>query len=1265
MRRFLYIIIVAAGFALSSSAQEKTWVDVTDRYITNPRYDGNKLNGWSGTALGAVGQKENAEHYSKTYDTYQTIQGLKSGQYRLSLNAFYRMGSAQNDYWLFSSGNYSSSQHALLYASSSQGEITQPIVPASSAALAHSPGGGTQTVGNMLYVPNNMEAAYYWFEAGYYNNSLQCSVGADGKLTIGIRKSETINADWTCIDNWKLEYYTTLVKASSITLNNTAISMVPYESTVLTATILPSTATYSTVEWSTSNKSVCTVSSTGELVALATGEATITATAKDGSGVKGECKIKVEQPAQATAQNIIINELMAANVDVYRDKSTNFGSWVELYNPTDKGVNLGGLYVTDDATNLKKHRLVDYYGALPAHGYAVLDFDHKEIYTKAAWRQIDDKLSTSGGTIIISDGTNIIAQQAYPAAISRASYARLTDGATEWGTTSTPTPGLPNGGGFATERLAPPDVTPNGGLFSGTQTIKVTIPEGTILRYTVDGSAPTMSNGYTSTTGQFTISRSMAYRFRLFKDGMLPSEVVTRTYINNNGSEVFPIISVVAAPGTLFDSEYAIFEYSNNGRTGNGQNTPYNANMDWDRPVNFEYITTDNECVINQECDFSACGGWSRAFSPHSFKLKAGKAYEGLNSFDYQFFKEKPFLKHKTLQIRNGGNDNGGRIKDAAVQQVIARSGLYVEYQSWQPVHVYFNAQPYAVLNMREPNNKHYGQTNYGIDTDLMDQFEICPDSGYVQKEGTATAYNRWHELSANAADPAIYNEICRLVDIDEFANYMAAEFCAGGTDWPQNNVKAFRSTDDGKFRFVIFDLDFALNTSEPFNNFFGKQYYTFDSMYGYDWSTGQKLDGQRITEEIKLVTIFKGMLKNDTFRKKFIDAYCLVNGSVLTPERVKGIVSEMNETLSKGGVNSSGSANSLINGFTTTRQQRLISHLKATAEMQLSGITPQQVSLQSNISGAAITLNDQQVPTGSFSGQLFAPITITASAPAGYEFKGWQTAEGTTVSTAKEYTLPTTGSHSLTAVWQAVNTKEMQARAAVPVKINEASPANDMYVNEYIKKDDWIELYNTTDTDIDANGLFLSDNPNKPEKYQITAQDGINTIIPAHGHLIVWCSKRNAVSQLHAPFKLGNDDGTQLLLTAGGDFAASNTALYKAHPDYPQSFTDTLTYNSCNYDESVGRFPDGSNNIFAMHHPTICKANSLQQTDRLLFTDATYIIGDANCDGIVNQDDVSTIMLYFIGTLPAGQPFNEKAADVNGDGVITVADANAIRNMR
>ena len=1216
MKRIL-LSMFAFGMTVAANAQQ--WIDITDKYVKNPYFTGNDYSYWEGTKLTGSDAKDNAEFNNRIYDTYQQITGLKAGKYRVSLKAFYSMGNYWEDYSSYKSGNYSSRQYASLYATSSIKEYTTPLVPISSGAVTQDElytfvqGGHIYGVGDNwwnpdYYLPADLEAVDSWFNAGYYDNSVECEVAEDGKLKIGIRKMKTLNGDWTCLDDWKLEIWDFVTMATEIKVNESAMTMIPLETRQLTATVYPEEASFHKVTWTSSNPNVASVDRYGNVRAYSLGTTVITATAIDGSGKTGECTLTVEAPVVATSENVKINELMAANVDVYRDPSTNFGSWVELYNPTDKGVNLGGLYVTDDANNLKKHRLVADYGVLPAHNFAILNFDHFEVFTQNSIRQIDDKLDCDGGTIIVSDGEKIIAEMTYPEAISRVSYARTTDGGEEWGTTDNPTPGTSNAtSAFSAKQLKMPEVDTPAKLFTGSLNINVTIPEGATLRYTTDGTTPTLNNGKTSTDGKFTVSSSKSYRFRLFQDGMLASPVATRTYISNNGKEPFPIISIVTDERNLSKGEYGLFQTSSNGRPGNGQDASYNGNMDWDRPVHFEYITTKNECVVSQECDYSLCGGWSRAWTPHSFKLKAGKAYEAKNTFDYQFFgseKDNPaidngkgYLKHKTLQIRNGGNDTECRIMDAAMQQIVTSSGLYVEHQAWQPVHVYINAMPYAVLNMREPNNKHYGYSNYGIDTDLMDQFEVCADSGYVQKAGNKEAFNKWYELSKTASSDESYNEICKLVDIDEFVNYMAVELYLGSDDWPHNNVKAFRDQNDGKFRFVLFDLDFAMNRSKPFDDFFNEQYYKFNELKGVDYSQMKYLYGERLTKEIEVVTIFKNMLGNDTFRKKFVDAFCVITGSVFEPTRVKEVVNNMVSYLRKGNyVNPESTGNNIKNGL-SSRQSRMLTQLKNCSYMNLGSKIAQEVTLSSNIEGASILVNGMEVPTGKFSGKLYSPITLKATAPAGYRFAGWKTSDGNCVSGSMEYEMPASGNVKLTAVWEKAADDKLSDFAAAPIKINELSAGNDMLVNELFKKDDWVELYNTTDVDLNVNGLYISDNADKPTKYQISAPTDKAAIIPAHGHLIVWCSKREAQSQIHANFKLGNDEGALVLISSSDEFVANNSAYFDANPQMKE-FADTLHFGPMAYDQTVGRFPDGGNSYYLFNHQTISYANSIQPSD-------------------------------------------------------------------
>ena len=86
------------------------------------------------------------------------------------------------------------------------------------------------------------------------------------------------------------------ILVTGVTLNNSSISIKNHETYQLSATVLPSNATNKGLNWTTSNASVATVNSNGLVTAVGPGTATITATAKDGSGKKATCTVRVYNP---------------------------------------------------------------------------------------------------------------------------------------------------------------------------------------------------------------------------------------------------------------------------------------------------------------------------------------------------------------------------------------------------------------------------------------------------------------------------------------------------------------------------------------------------------------------------------------------------------------------------------------------------------------------------------------------------------------------------------------------------------------------------------------------------------------------------------------------------------------------------------------------------------------------------------------------------------------------------------------------------------
>jgi len=680
-----------------------------------------------------------------------------------------------------------------------------------------------------------------------------------------------------------------------------------------------------------------------------------------------------------------------------------------------------------------------------------------------------------------------------------------------------------------------------------------------------------------SEDGEFTISKTTNYTFRLYRDGYLPSVPVTRSYIQTSNKYTLPVVSIVGDKKYFTDPKTGI-DCDGDGTNGavasytNGQKK--NFAQDWDRPVNFSYLNSNGEMLHNQDVNIKVSGGYTRTQRFRSFKLKASKAFDGQNRYDYSFFPQKPFIRSKTLLVRNGGNDiweNNARFMDPALETIIQRSGLNLDVQSYQPVIEYVNGELRGVMNLREPNNDDYAYANWGYDDEELDALE-----NMTMKNGDNVAINRIFELGQAINTPGAYDELKTLLDIDEFTNYMAVTLFLYNDDWPDNNIKAYRSRLDGRYRFVSYDLDYA---------FKGCWDYSSDDPFVTFVKFKDDSTAPRTSYNKDIVNLFLNLLGHDDYRRLFIDTFCLVGGSVFEPNRANEIVDEllavvqpMAQLMRQQGLNEGHdpdrAATSIKNNL-NKRADKMTNYLQKFSYVKLNDVKRQQVALGTDTEGARIFVNGIEVPYADFDGYMFAPVVLGAIAPTGYRFAGWKNADGI-VSDNPTFKMPADASIALMATFTPLTDDEKTEQGIAPVRINEVSAANEIYVNDYWKRNDWVELYNTTDKAIDVAGMYLTDNLKKPTKYKIAA--GTNnkaTIIQPHGYLIIWCDKLEPLTELHAEFKLAAEGGDVMITAAD------------------ESWSDRLTYIEHKGDQTVGRYPDGTDNVYVMNLPTIDKANA------------------------------------------------------------------------
>ena len=108
---------------------------------------------------------------------------------------------------------------------------------------------------------------------------------------------------------------TVKIRVTRVKLNKTTLSLKKGKTYKLKAKINPTNANNKKVKWRSSNKKVATVSSSGKVTAKGKGTATITCTAKDGSGKKATCKVKVTASSNGSAATKVS--------DAYEDSSSS------------------------------------------------------------------------------------------------------------------------------------------------------------------------------------------------------------------------------------------------------------------------------------------------------------------------------------------------------------------------------------------------------------------------------------------------------------------------------------------------------------------------------------------------------------------------------------------------------------------------------------------------------------------------------------------------------------------------------------------------------------------------------------------------------------------------------------------------------------------------------------------------------------------------------------------------------------------------------
>ncbi len=597
------------------------------------------------------------------------------------------------------------------------------------------------------------------------------------------------------------------------------------------------------------------------------------------------------------------------------------------------------------------------------------------------------KLSKDGESVYLSNPSgSVIDQVFYGKPEMDHSAGRSPDGSSSWCLFLNPTPAAANTiANCVTTYASSPVFSLSGGFYSSSQTLTLTTSfPGGVIRYTKDGSD--VSQNSTLYNGPIIIDTTQTIRAAVFSSTTLPGPTVTNTYFIAEKTNL-PVFSLTTDPDNLWDNETGIFM---KGPNAGGNNPYWGANFwqDWEKPVSLEYYDRSKNRAFRFNSGMKITGGWSRSAPQKSLEIMLGDRY-GQSDLNYSLMESvKPWLdKWDDFILHTTGNDrNLCKMRDPLMNRLL--KDTHNDYLAYEPCLVFINGQNWGVYYIRENDDHHWIESNYGYsknEVDLLKESYFYP--GIEVKKGSNEAFFRMYEYAMNTSpsDPSFYSTMSSMMDLENMADYFIAETYYPNDDWMgggNNNLKLWRPRKEGgKFRYLIYDLDFGLGYSGTVSN----------NML----SVARNASPHNHNSDL-----FKALTNNTQFRRYFINRYADLINTIFKPSNIESMINLYRDTLKNdmhyqweawGG----DSANwiSKIGSMITFANQRpayarnivqsefgLSSQVTLTLQVQPAGAGRIQIS----------TITPESLPwTGVyFNGN---PVTITAIPNPGYQFDHWR----------------------------------------------------------------------------------------------------------------------------------------------------------------------------------------------------------------------------------------------------------------------------------
>ena len=587
----------------------------------------------------------------------------------------------------------------------------------------------------------------------------------------------------------------------------------------------------------------------GEVVFSWSADSAITDRAAVPNGFQGEswtCRLDPDAPAEP----VVISEFLASNRAGLRDEDGDSSDWIELHNEGEISVGLAGWSLSDEPGKPGKWVFPDV--SIAPGGYLLVFASGKDRRDPAGQLHTNFGLSSEGEFLGIFNAEApravVYQYESFPPQRPDHSFGTGAGGGT--GYFFEPSPGRVNPDAqMRVSFVENPVLSHERGLYTGSFQLEIlSATDGARIYYTLDGEVPDSARGelYTRPVEiAGAASRAVVtLRVAAYKDGYLPSEIATHSYIFpdnvlsqpsnpagfpsswsgapradyemdpqitgnpaytesvREGLRALPTLSIIAKVDDIFGSRGL---YSNPGGEG----------VSWERGCSVELVWPDGKEGFQIDCGIRILGGASRnaRIPKHSFRLLFKSDY-GRPRLKYNLFEESPVDCFDTLVLRANYNnswvhwDGGQRRRAMLLRDQFAKDttlamgqpGCYGRF-----VHLYIGGLYWGIFNLVERPSAPFAADHMGGEKEEWDAL----NSG-SPIDGTGAAWSQVQSAaSAVGSDDSRFFALRNQLDIENLIDYLVMNYYGANHDWDNHNWYAARHrVPGGQWRFFSWDAE-------------------------------------------------------------------------------------------------------------------------------------------------------------------------------------------------------------------------------------------------------------------------------------------------------------------------------------------------------------------------------------------------------------------------------------------------------------------------